>query len=183
MDWNDQPECPHCEAKMDLGEAHELRLEDDESQVVDCGNCNGKYQVTARIYTEWSTRSWTALDEARRQLGSARAVERGTRGCAYSSADIVRRFNDETCRLEVLVERLAREERDLRVPDSCGKCEFWTPPDGTTRYGWCTHRLRARGSDIRTRFWSTGDPPRPLWCPLSPFFERCSDPSDDGGGS
>ena len=117
MDWTEQPECPHCEAKMDLGEAHELRLEDDESQVVDCCSCGRKYRVTARIYTEWLTRPWTALDEARRRLGSARTVESGVRRCAPRTPssvglEVIRQCNDLTCQLEAEVERLEREGRD-----------------------------------------------------------------------
>lgn len=75
MEWTEQPECPHCEANMDLGEAYELGLKDDDSDVADCGTCGAQYRVTARVYTEWSTRPWTELDETRRELSRARAAD------------------------------------------------------------------------------------------------------------
>ena len=46
----------------------------------------------------------------------------------------------------------------MDFPDSCGKCELWTPPVGDdTFYGKCVNSCASRP-----------EPPRPLWCPLSP---------------
>ena len=112
MDWTEEPECPYCEHKMELGDAFELSLGDGESQVVNCGSCGKDYRVTARIYTEWSTQLWTALDRARAGLARARIAERVMRRASNECLNWneMPKYNDRTCRLEVLVERLERED-------------------------------------------------------------------------
>ena len=109
MDWTEEPECPYCEHEM--RDAWELGLVDGDKRVVVCGNCDRQYRVTTRVYVEYSTRPWTALDRAREGLARARIAERAMRRASNGCLDWngMPKFNDRTCRLEALVERLSAE--------------------------------------------------------------------------
>ena len=110
MDWTEEPECPYCGYENNASFASD-DLEPDEKRVLYCPECNGRYQVTKHVYSEYSTRPWTALDMARTGLARARIAERAMRrasnGCL--NWDEMPKFNDRTCRLEALVERLSAE--------------------------------------------------------------------------
>jgi transcription elongation factor Elf1 len=52
--YNHYAECPHCGYKE--WDAWEWELEDGDSCDADCGQCGRKYNVSASVSTQWSTR-------------------------------------------------------------------------------------------------------------------------------
>ena len=47
------PVCPHCGKEM--MDSWELDIGDDESEQIDCGECEKPYRVSCRVYVKYST--------------------------------------------------------------------------------------------------------------------------------
>lgn len=116
-DYQDEITCPHCGHKDSDSWEHDLN--DGDSEVIECDDCGGLFEVTASVSVTYSseviTREELNLRAAKRVLSSARIVERITR-TEYVKAGMpldfqvpLIRANKDTYEAEIELERLTND--------------------------------------------------------------------------